>query len=101
MEITEDNKYRVGSKFGIIEICYSAGELEPLGATEFPELYEIPSGNVSIREAACLQSAGSVSGSLCNCKSECNSNKCRCKKMGGKCGSRCHAGRSCQNKDQS
>src|ERR1043166_9046946 len=87
MEKTENNKYRIGSKFGIVEICYSAGELEPLGTTDFPELYEIPSGKVSVREAARLQSARSVSGGLCNCKSECNNNKCRCKKMGGKCGS--------------
>ena len=96
---TED-KYQVGSKFGIIEVCYSAGELEPLGTTSFLELENIPSDKISIREAARLQSAGSISGGLCNCKSECNSNRCRCKRMSEKCGSRCHSGRSCQNKNQ-
>lgn len=95
---TED-KYQVGSKFGIIEICYSAGELEPLGTAAFPELDSILPDKISVREAARLQSVGSVSGGLCNCKSECNNNKCRCKKMGEKCGSRCHGGRSCQNKN--
>lgn len=98
MEITENNKYRVGSKFGIIEICYSAGELESLGTENFPELDEIPSNKITIREAARLQSTGLVSGGICNCKSECNSNRCRCKKMNESCNSRCHSGRSCQNK---
>jgi len=98
MEKTENNKYRLGSKFGTIEIYYSASELEPLGTATFPELEDIPSNKISIREAAHLQSVGSVSGGICNCKSECNSNKCRCKKAGGNCSSRCHSGRSCQNK---
>ena len=35
---------------------------------------------------------------ICNCKSDCNNNKCHCKKAGGSCNSRCHSGRSCQNK---
>jgi len=33
-----EDKYQIGSKFGIIEVCYSAGELEPLGTAIFPEL---------------------------------------------------------------
>ncbi|RIA79887.1 hypothetical protein C1645_839713 [Glomus cerebriforme] len=77
----DNNKYHVGLKFGIVEVYYSAGKLEPLETTDFPELYEIPSGEVSIIEAAHLQSARSVSG-------------------GGKCISRCHDGHSYQNKNQ-
>jgi hypothetical protein len=98
MEKTENNKYSLGSKFGIIGVYYSASELEPLGTETFPELEVIPLNKISIREAARLQSAGLVSGGICNCKGECNSNKCRCKKAGGGCSSRCHSGRSCQNK---
>jgi hypothetical protein len=98
IERTENDKYGIGSKFGIIEVYYTANELEPLGAASFPELDNIPSNKISIREASRLQSAGSMSGSICNCKGECNSNKCRCKKIGGSCNSRCHSGRSCQNK---
>ncbi|PKC53369.1 hypothetical protein RhiirA1_479438 [Rhizophagus irregularis] len=65
-------------------------------AETFPELEVIPSNKISIREAACLQNAGLVSGGICNCKGECNSNKCRCKKAGGDCSSRCYSGRSWQ-----
>ena len=95
-----EDKYQVGSKFGIIEVTYFAGELEPLGTIVFSELDEIPSNEISVREAARLQSIGSVSGGLYNCKSECSNNKCHCKKMGEKCNSRCHSGCSCQNKNQ-
>jgi hypothetical protein len=98
IEKTENNKYGLGSKFGTIEIYYAANELEPLGTAAFPELNEIPSNKISVREAARLQSIGTLSVGICNCKGECNSNKCRCKKAGGICGSRCHSGHSCQNK---
>jgi hypothetical protein len=98
LEKTENNQYRVGSKFGIIGICYSAGELESLGTRSFPELDEIPPNQITIREAARLQSVGSVSGGICNCKSECDNNRCRCKRMSENCNSRCHSGRSCKNK---
>ena len=95
---TKNDKYELGTKFGIIEICYAASELEPLGTAAFPELDNIPSNKISIREAARLQSVGPVSGGICNYKNECNNNRCRCKKAGGNCSSRCHSGRSCQNK---
>jgi len=98
IERTENNKYGIGSKYGMIEVYYSANELEPLGTASFPELDNIPSNKISIREAARLQNAGSVSGSICNCKSECNNNRCRCKKADVSCNSRCHGGHSCQNK---
>ena len=62
MEKTENNKYSLGSKFGIIGVYYSASELEPLGTETFPELEVIPLNKISIREAARLQSAGLVSG---------------------------------------
>ena len=98
IERTENDKYGLGSKFGVIEVYYSANELEPLGAASFPELDNIPSNKLSIREAARLQSAGSISGSICNCKGECNSNKCHYKKIGESCNSRCYSRYSCQNK---
>ena len=82
----------------MIEIYYTAGELEPLGTASFPELSDIPSNEISVREAACLQSVGSVSGGICNYKSECNSNKCYCKKVGRNYNSRCYSEHLCQNK---
>ncbi|CAG8765383.1 10619_t:CDS:2, partial [Cetraspora pellucida] len=43
------------SKFDVIDICFSAGELDPLNAAEFPELDIIPPTNISVREASRLQ----------------------------------------------
>ncbi|CAG8632176.1 4812_t:CDS:10, partial [Ambispora leptoticha] len=66
LEKIEDNRYRLGCKFGIINVCYSSGELEALGTTTYVELNNIPSKQVSIRKAARLQSVGMVSSSICN-----------------------------------
>ena len=79
--VTENNQYLLGSKFGIINVYYSPGEIEPLGVIYFPELDNLPSNKISVRD--------------------CNSNRCRCKKIGSNCGSRCHSGRSCKNKCES
>ncbi|RIA92116.1 hypothetical protein C1645_821096 [Glomus cerebriforme] len=49
-EKTENDKYGLGSKFGIIEVYYTANELEPLGVASFPELDNIPFNKISIRE---------------------------------------------------
>ncbi|CAG8592864.1 8719_t:CDS:2, partial [Gigaspora rosea] len=53
-----DDRYRLGCKFGVINICYSSGEIEALGTTTYAELSKIPSNQISIREAARLQSVG-------------------------------------------
>jgi len=93
IERTENNKYGIGSKYEMIEVYYSANELEPLGIASFPELDDIPSNKISIREAVRLQNARSVSGNICNCKSECNNNRCCCKKADVSCNNRCHGSR--------
>ena len=96
-------KYRLGCMSGILNNLYCAGELDPLGVTECPELEHIPTDNISVREAARNQSSSNtnmLTGSICKCKSNCNTNKCRCKKSGVKCGSKCHSGKSCNNKVQ-
>ena len=95
-----EDKYQIRSKFEIIGVSYFAGELKLLEIIAFSKLDEIPSNKISIREAAHLQSIRLVSEGLCNYKSECNNNKCHCKKMGEKCNSRCHSGHLCQNKNQ-
>jgi len=99
VEVTENNNYLLGSKFGIINVYYSPGEIEPLSTMHFPELENLPSNKISVREAARLQSTGPVTGAICNCKGNCDNSRCRCKKVGKNCGSRCHNGHSCQNKE--
>jgi len=71
--------------------------LELLKTITFSELNEISFNKILIREAACLQNIRLVSESLCNYKSECNSNKYCCKKAGENCNSRYHSRCSYQN----
>ncbi|CAG8714507.1 3590_t:CDS:2, partial [Ambispora leptoticha] len=49
-------QYRLECKFGILNVCYSSGELEALGTTIYPELDKIPSDKLSVQEVARLQS---------------------------------------------
>ena len=95
-----NNQYRLGSQFGIINIFYSPGEIDPLGVNQYPELETIPTNTITVREAARLQNVASTTGSICNCKGNCNSNRCHYRKMGNNCGSRCHGGRQYQNKQE-
>ncbi|CAG8640903.1 8839_t:CDS:2, partial [Cetraspora pellucida] len=55
---TENQQYRLGCKYGIINVCYSSGEIETLGTSTYPELDIIPSDQISVREASRLQSVG-------------------------------------------
>ncbi|CAG8727559.1 17284_t:CDS:1, partial [Cetraspora pellucida] len=80
IEKTNNQQYRLGYKYGIINAYYSAGELEILEVAVCSELDKISSEQISLQEAAKLQSVGLVSSSFCNCKELSNSKKCNCKK---------------------
>ncbi|RIA94581.1 hypothetical protein C1645_817864 [Glomus cerebriforme] len=56
------------------------------------ELETIPTNTITVRKAARLQNVGLTTGTICNCKGNCNSKKCYCRKMGNNYGSRCHGG---------
>ncbi|CAB4401073.1 unnamed protein product [Rhizophagus irregularis] len=64
-----NDQYRLGSQFGqfgVINIFYSLGEIDPLGVNQFPELETIPTNLITVREAARLQNVGSTTGTICN-----------------------------------
>ncbi len=82
-----NNNYQLRSQFGVINIFYSQGEIDPLGVNQFSELDSIPTNTITVREAARLQNVGLTSSTICNCKGNCNSKKCCCRKMGNNCGS--------------
>ena len=55
--------------------------------------------SISIREAASQQSLSGGQGIFkCSCKSNFSRNRCKCKKNGVLCNSRCHSSGSCDNK---
>ena len=55
--------------------------------------------SISVREAASQQSLSGGQGFfIFSCKSKFSSNRCKCKKNGVLCNSRCHSSGSCDNK---
>ena len=109
LSIVGNDKYRLGSQFGVLEIAYSIRNLESLTA-HISDLEEIPRSKVSLREAARLQSLSQVEshepqttteenfGVTCNCpKRPCDTMHCPCKKAGKKCNMSCHSDKECLN----
>ncbi|CAG8513681.1 6212_t:CDS:1 [Gigaspora margarita] len=87
-------KYSLGCQNGILNNLYYAREMEPLGVKEFPELENIPTDTVIYLlekqdETRILEHLLEQ----CASKGSCNTNKRRCKKVGIRCGSKCHSGK--------
>jgi len=98
MKRIENNQYILGSKFEIINIYYLSGEIESLEIQYFSKLDNLPSNKIFVREAAHFQNTGLNTNVICNCKYNCNNNKCSCKKKESNYRSRCYDDHSCQNK---
>lgn len=102
INILGNDMFQLSCQFGIIEICYSSAELEPLENQDIPELSgALPTNRISLREAARMQSVFNEDNSsvcICNCNKGCKNKVCPCKKKSSNCTSRCHSGRSCFNR---
>ncbi|CAG8802790.1 20283_t:CDS:2, partial [Cetraspora pellucida] len=55
LNYNETFKYYFECKSGILNNLYCANELKPLGIKEYPELNNIPTDNISVREAVQTQ----------------------------------------------
>ncbi len=93
-----NNQYRLESQFEIINVFYSPKKIDPFGVNQFSELETILTNTITIRKAVCLQNVSSITGTICNCKGNCNSNRCCYKKMKNNCESWYHGSWQCQNK---
>ncbi|CAG8728784.1 19830_t:CDS:1, partial [Gigaspora rosea] len=90
--VLPNNMYRLVCRFGILERTFPAGEVLPLGPREFSELDNPPTNKtVTIIEAARLQSNAFASNKGCNCRDNCLTAKCFCKKANILCASGCHS----------
>jgi hypothetical protein len=104
INVLGNDMFQLSCQFGIIEMCYSSAELEPLENQDVPELSgTLPTKRISLREAARKQSAFNEDNNnndncICNCNKGCKSKVCPCKKKNSNCTSRCHSGRSCFNR---
>src|SRR6185369_9698957 len=81
-------KYRLGCASGILDVTYGANELNLVEA-DFPELDNIPSRKLSLREAAKTQSVVSGRQTRCMCKRACFDSRCSCRKAQQKCNIHC------------
>lgn len=90
LEIHKDNKYRIGTKAGIIDNwlernCFELVSFVGLRKTDVPDKM------ASLREIVKTMSIGTGQGfRKCACKTNCATNKCRCFKDILRCNSDCH-----------
>ncbi len=85
--------YELVSKFGILDICYRAGDLESYsGVLDFD--YKKISNKISLRAAAQhfnkRAKDKNETTSSCQCNGQCNTKRCVCFNSNRKCNSHCH-----------
>ena len=95
---TRDEGYVLATEHGHLSDVYSRASLAP-SPTGFVSLEDIPEGiTLSLREVARLTSGGSGQGVWkCVCRKSCTG-RCKCRRDGRKCSSRCHKSTKCNNK---
>lgn len=98
ISIENENLYKLGTKYGILSQLYSRNEFG-VCKERFITIEEVPETDITLRECARKDSnLGGQGFQHCNCTSECNSNRCKCKKTQVLCNSKCHKSRTCRNK---
>ncbi|CAF0918787.1 unnamed protein product [Brachionus calyciflorus] len=83
--------YEITTKYGILNICYRASDLEPYsGPLDFD--YKTVNKKISLREASHLfnKVRDDVIVVTCDCKGACSDNRCKCFKNEQKCSSHFH-----------
>jgi hypothetical protein len=89
----------VGTRFGQLKGPFGANEMSICKQDLMLQEEINCATNISVRETASNQSLSGGQGFLkCSGKSKCSSNRCKCKKNGKLCNSRCHNPGSCDNK---
>lgn len=90
--------YQIGTGAGILSRLYVRSELS-MCPQQLLDAENVPANQVSLREAVIAQSIGHGQGLLrCSCQTKCQTGRCKCKKSGLLCNSRCHSSLSCCNK---
>lgn len=98
MLVTDNNLYKLGTKYGVLNQLYSRNEFT-ICKEKFVSVDEVPKTTCSLRECARKDSnLGGQGFQYCNCTGECNTNRCKCRKMRVLCNSKCHKTLSCKNK---
>ena len=107
MHVTEHNNYHVACKGGLLNNCLSRGDLvvEKHKTAASYDLQDLVNQawntmkKISMRQAAANYSPVGGQGMLrCDCKTKCVDGRCKCRKAGYICNSRCHkCNQHCEN----
>nr|XP_018908200.1 PREDICTED: uncharacterized protein LOC109037832 [Bemisia tabaci] len=94
-----DGFYKIGTKRGQINSLFSPNQIfECKESFLTPE--DVPKGkDISIRSVSLRTSLTGGRGFFyCQCKTKCETNRCKCKKANVLCNSKCHGAMTCSNK---
>jgi len=88
----DNGLYQLGTIHGILKQAYSRNQFSPV-KEKFISDEDVPKDKeVSLRTAAKEDSMGTGQGFFrCNCKTGCESGRCKCKKENVLCNSKCHS----------
>ena len=97
--------YQLYTNSGILQTKFSADELQDMKNVCFPDLNQADPNE--LKEISVIQacrnysrwSSNPTTESLCSCNGSCITKRCRCRKNGLKCSTKCHHNSTCcQNK---
>ena len=100
--LNKDNNsgmFQLGTQHGKLDQLYARNQFSPV-TEKFLLPSEIPDNVVGVREASKLHSINGGQGVFrCVCNTKCLTNRCKCKKAGRTCNSRCNKNLTCHNHD--
>jgi hypothetical protein len=92
-------QYKLGTRHGLLNSTFSMSQFMSSIFHGFSEGEVDSNTEISVREAARLQSIGDGECfAKCSCKTGCARKTCKCVRSNVLCISRCHNSNSCQNK---
>lgn len=98
LEVQNGEFYQLGTKQGRLSQLYTRNQFT-ICEEKFILLDDVPDLAVSLRECVRKSSLSGGQGyQRCVCKGHCKSDKCKCRKSGKLCNSKCHNSLTCLNK---
>ena len=91
----EDGLYTVGCREGVLGSKYTAADLSPIDQVLI-KANDVPDIRLTLRTAT-AKATGGQGFVKCQCRTQCSTGRCSCRKKEMKCNSRCHPGRACKN----
>ena len=96
---SDTEQYKLGTRHGLLNSTFSRNQFMPSIFHGLSEAEVDSNTEISVHEAARLQSIGDEEYfAKCSCKTSCARKTCKCVRSNVLCNSRCHNSNSCQHK---